>query len=182
MRFVLTLALIALFAWLVGRAVNFELARASQGSAVKVGLRAASPSAVGMPTTYQGRGVRWWARRAVQARRDANARGRTIRRLQATVRARLDQPTGNWLDGAFLCLYRHERGRAGWQTDTSNGYRGGLQMDAAFSYTYGPAWAKRQWGTNPAHWPAAVQMSAAMHAWTTRGFAPWPTTRRYCGL
>ena len=30
--------------------------------------------------TVQGKGVRWWARRAVQARKDANARGRTIRR------------------------------------------------------------------------------------------------------
>ncbi len=39
-------------------------------------------------STYQGKGVRWWARRAVQARKDANARGQTIRRLQASLRHR----------------------------------------------------------------------------------------------
>ena len=131
---------------------------------------------------YQGKTARWWARRAVQARKDANARGRTIRRLQREIRMQHPSATGHWLDGAFLCIYRYERGRGGWQTDTGNGYRGGLQMDAAFSYTYGPAWAKAYWGSNPAHWPAAVQMSAAMHAWTTRGFSPWPNTRRMCGL
>lgn len=177
MRLVVFAAVFVLMVVLTGRAVDHEIARASQVSGPKVGLAAASPSEL-----YQGRDVRWWARRAIQARKDANARGRTIRRLQATVRARLDQPTGHWLDGAFLCLYRHERGAAGWQTQTGNGYFGGLQMDASFSYTYGPAWAKQYWGSNPAHWPAAVQMSAAMHAWTTRGFSPWPTTRRMCGL
>lgn len=33
-------------------------------------------------TTYQGKNVNWWARRAVQARKDANKRGRTIKRLK----------------------------------------------------------------------------------------------------
>lgn len=37
---------------------------------------------VAVDRAYQGHGVRWWARRAVQARKDANARGRTIRRLR----------------------------------------------------------------------------------------------------
>ncbi len=35
--------------------------------------------------TYQGKSVNWWAKRAVQARKDANARGRTIRRLKASM-------------------------------------------------------------------------------------------------
>lgn len=33
----------------------------------------------------QGRDVRWWAQRAVRARRDANARARTIRRLRRVI-------------------------------------------------------------------------------------------------
>lgn len=41
-------------------------------------------------TTYQGKPIRWWARRAVQARKDANARGRTIRRLRAELRRRYE--------------------------------------------------------------------------------------------
>jgi len=36
-------------------------------------------------TTYQGKTAEWWAKRAVQARKDANARGRTIKRLKKTV-------------------------------------------------------------------------------------------------
>lgn len=172
MRFLLIVALIAYFAWATGRAVDYELATAGP-----------PPVQLEQPGyRYQGLTARAWARRAVRARKDANARGRTIRRLQREIRMQHPSATGHWLDGAFLCIHRYERGAAGWQTDTGNGYRGGLQMDAAFSYTYGPAWAKQQWGTNPAHWPAAVQMAAAMHAWTSRGFGPWPTTRRYCGL
>jgi hypothetical protein len=46
--------------------------------------RAEDPPAitVTVPDSYQGKDARWWAKRAVQARRDANARGRTIRRLK----------------------------------------------------------------------------------------------------
>lgn len=40
-----------------------------------------SPSA----TTYQGKSAEWWAKRAVQARKDANARGKTIQRLEKSL-------------------------------------------------------------------------------------------------
>lgn len=36
-------------------------------------------------TTYQGKTIQWWAKHAVQARKDANARGRTIKRLRRTL-------------------------------------------------------------------------------------------------
>jgi hypothetical protein len=39
----------------------------------------------GKVATYQGKDVRWWAARAQQARRDANARRLTIRRLRRTL-------------------------------------------------------------------------------------------------
>ena len=35
--------------------------------------------------TYQGKTAEWWANRAVQARKDANARGKTIQRLKKTL-------------------------------------------------------------------------------------------------
>ena len=84
---------------------------------------------------------------------------------------------------AWLCIHRYERNPAqGWRTQTGNGYYGGLQMDASFQRTYGPAWARRAFGESAHLWPASVQMSAAIQAWTSRGFGPWPTTRRMCGL
>jgi hypothetical protein len=144
--------------------------------------------AIGAPlmvedATYQGKGVHWWARRAVQARKDANARARTIRQLRSVVRARLDMPTGHWLDGAFLCIHRWERNpRQGWQTSTGNGYAGGLQMDDDFVHTYAPAWVIEKFGADASKWPASVQITVAIRAWTTRGFGPWPNTRKSCGL
>jgi hypothetical protein len=40
---------------------------------------------VSVERTVQGRNVRWWSRRAVQARKDANARALTVRRLRRTL-------------------------------------------------------------------------------------------------
>lgn len=37
-------------------------------------------------TTYQGKSAKWWAKHAVQARKDANARAQTIRSLRLTLR------------------------------------------------------------------------------------------------
>lgn len=189
MRLLFVLLLVASAAYLLGPAVDYEQGRAgmlpANVSGPSLGLPDSNPSVL-----YQGRPIRWWAYRAVRNRREANQqrrnsekRGRTIRRLQTVVRGKLDYPTGHWLDGAFLCIHRFERNPTqGWQTDTGNGYRGGLQMDWSFSSTYGPAWARRAFGANPARWPASVQISAAIRAWTTRGFSPWPLTRRMCGL
>jgi len=128
----------------------------------------------------QGKNVVWWSRRAVQNKRDSLARGRTIRRLQHVVRGRLALPTGHWLDGAFLCIHRFERGAAGWQTATGNGYFGGLQMDRSFQRAHG-GWALQAFGSAN-HWPASVQIAVAIQAWTTPGFGPWPNTRRMCGV
>jgi hypothetical protein len=56
--------------------------------AVKVGGDDPNPAAASQTpataagTLVQGKPVQWWARRAVQARKDANARGQTIRRLR----------------------------------------------------------------------------------------------------
>jgi hypothetical protein len=156
-----------LFVPLIGKAVDAEHASAGGTVAVR--------------ELYQGKPIEWWARRTVQARKDANARGRTIRRLRAELRHGMGLSTGHWLDGAFMCIKRYEEDpRRGWQTNTGNGYYGGLQMDRSFQRTYG-AWALRAFGLAD-RWPASVQIAVAIRAWTSRGFGPWPNTRLRCGL
>lgn len=44
-----------------------------------------TPRPPGLQPLVQGKGVQWWAGRAVQARKDANARGVTIKRLRRTL-------------------------------------------------------------------------------------------------
>ncbi|HVM69992.1 MAG TPA: hypothetical protein VM204_09200 [Gaiellaceae bacterium] len=56
--------------------------------AVASAAEGAPRSIAAADATYQGKSARWWAKRAVQARKDANARGRTIRRLKAELRRR----------------------------------------------------------------------------------------------
>lgn len=134
----------------------------------------------------QGRGVVWWSRRAVQARKDANARARTVRILRGALRARVGyQPRRSLasarapgLVSAFVCIHGYE---GAWGSDTGNGYHGGLQMDLLFESTYGPEFV-RQWG-DAENWPPFVQIAVAMRAYLSgRGFAPWPNTARACGL
>jgi len=85
--------------------------------------------------------------------------------------------TSKWLWNAFMCIHRYE---GSWSANTGNGYYGGLQMDWNFMRAYGPEYLRR-WG--PAHnWPPSVQIEVASRAWKTRGFGPWPNTRRMCGV
>jgi len=84
----------------------------------------------------------------------------------------------DWLTEAFLCIHRHE---GTWNSNTGNGYYGGLQMDTAFQRTYGPEYVTR-WGTAD-NWPTWAQVQAARRAYASgRGFGPWPNTARACGL
>jgi hypothetical protein len=32
------------------------------------------------------------------------------------------------------------------------------------------------------NWPRSVQITVAIRGWLSRGFGPWPNTRRMCGL
>jgi hypothetical protein len=82
------------------------------------------------------------------------------------------------LRGAFLCIHRFE---GAWESDTGNGYYGGLQMDTAFQRLYGSDFLS-QWGTAD-NWPVWAQLTAAVRAYQSgRGFTPWPNTARACGL
>jgi hypothetical protein len=77
----------------------------------------------------------------------------------------------------WLCIHRYE---GSWVANTGNGYYGGLQMDYGFMRSYG-ARLLRFKGTAD-HWTPLEQMWVAEHAWRTRGFSPWPTSGRMCGL
>jgi hypothetical protein len=171
-KLLLILAGIAFFALLIGRAWHYELdAHANAAPTVTV------------TETYQNRSIRWWAARAVinrreanQNRRNAEARGRTIRRLQSA------QLTASahffaWLAGAD-CVQRHE---GAWTSATGNGYYGGLQADVSFQRTYAPDLLRRYGGLANT-WPWYAQLQMGYRGWLFRGWSPWPNTARECGL
>jgi hypothetical protein len=121
--------------------------------------------------------------------RFASARGKTgaetlqlwQRRLaQATTQVLRygHQPIPATLNTAFQCIHRYE---GAWDSNTGNGYYGGLQMDIRFQSRYGHEFVLR-WGTAD-NWPAWAQLLAATRAYRAgRGFYPWPNTARVCGL
>jgi hypothetical protein len=77
---------------------------------------------------------------------------------------------------ALLCIHRYE---GSWR-DGSGPYYGGLQMDVGFQQTYG-GWLYRQKGTAD-HWAPLEQIWTAERAVSSRGFSPWPSTARICGV
>jgi hypothetical protein len=80
--------------------------------------------------------------------------------------------------GAWLCIHN---GEGAWNSNTGNGYYGGLQMDYGFMSSYGGEYMK-QWGTAD-NWPVWAQINAARRARDSgRGYSPWPNTARACGL
>lgn len=112
----------------------------SRGTSRLEPVASASPSR----ELYQGRTIEWWARRTVQARKDANARGRTIRRLRAAMeRARVEGigPTlairlvfGERAAGALRVAWCESR----YSTGARNGqYLGLFQMGSYARSTYG---------------------------------------------
>ena len=80
----------------------------------------------------------------------------------------------------FLCIFSHEKGADRWQTNTGNGYYGGLQMDLGFQRTYGWELLRKKGTAN--NWTWLEQIWVAERAHRSRGYYPWPNTARYCGL
>jgi hypothetical protein len=123
------------------------------------------------------------------SRRFAKARGKTgaatlelwQRRLAVATLQVLrygHRPLPRVLSSAFLCIHHYE---GAWNSNTGNGYYGGLQMDRGFQSLYGRDFVSR-WGTAD-NWPAWAQLQAAVRAYRSgRGFYPWPNTARACGL
>jgi hypothetical protein len=113
------------------------------------------------------------------------------RKLAALSLARLGQLNRHWQHRAhktwvqathpprlrdWLCIHRYE---ASW-ADSGGPYWGGLQMDLSFQQTYG-GWLLRHKGTAD-HWSPLEQIWVAVRAARTRGFSPWPSTARDCGV
>ena len=94
------------------------------------------------------------------------------RRIEAKKRAHAVPYYNEW-----MCIHR---GEGAWN-DPNAPYYGGLQMDMQFQRTYG--WqALQKWGTAD-NWHPLTQMWVAEKARASgRGFYPWPTTARNCGL
>lgn len=82
----------------------------------------------------------------------------------------------------FQCIHSHE----GSWTDPNAPYYGGLQMDWGFMATYG-TWLLKNRGTAD-KWTRHQQLHVAYRAYKgwkgfpARGFSPWPSTRRLCGV
>ncbi len=78
----------------------------------------------------------------------------------------------------WLCIHA---GEGAWNSNTGNGYYGGLQMDWDFMSTYGPELLRSKGPAN--NWTPLEQMIVAQRAYDSgRGFYPWPNTARDCGL
>jgi hypothetical protein len=95
-----------------------------------------------------------------------------IRAYRARHRAHHPPHLAEW-----RCIHRWE----GSWTDPNSPYYGGLQMDISFQRTYGAGLLRRK-GTAD-HWAPYEQMWVAERAVKAgRGFYPWPSTARRCGL
>lgn len=84
----------------------------------------------------------------------------------------------SFLLNAFSCIHRYE---GAWNSNTGNGYYGGLQMDIPFQRSYGGEYLSRYGTAN--NWPVEAQIEVAVRAYRSgRGFGPWPNTAHDCGL
>ena len=121
-------------------------------------------------TTVQGKRVEWWARHAIQARKDANKRGRTIRRLKAQMRRGI-------VPWYWLAVGSCESGLR-WTYNGGSGFDGAVQFHP------------RTWATNklPGYPSYAYQASAfqqlvvAEIVLSQQGWAAWPACSRKLGL
>ena len=119
-----------------------------------------------------GRELRWHRAAARWTRRELAQTHRRLYRSSSTTAG----PA--WLVRAFLCIHRWE---GPWNANTGNGYYGGLQMDWTFMRTYGPELLAAKGTAN--NWTPAEQLAVAIRAYNRgRGFYPWPTAARRCGL
>lgn len=137
------------------RRLTLSLRRIYPGHVSRAFARAQAPTA---PAT-----LRLWQRRGAVAALEVSEHGLAL-------------PAS--LHDSFICIHRFE---GAWNSNTGNGYFGGLQMDRAFQSRYGPEFLGR-WGTAD-NWPTWAQLEAAARAYRSgRGFAPWLNTARFCGL
>jgi len=83
----------------------------------------------------------------------------------------------DYVTNGLMCIHKYE---GDWDSNTGNGYFGGLQMDISFQRAYGKEFLRR-WGY--AHrWPVWAQLLVGRRGYYDRGWYPWPNTARFCGL
>lgn len=119
---------------------------------------------------YQGKPILWWARRAVQARKDANARGRTIKRLKAQLR-------GGVLPWYWLAVGSCESGLR-WTYNGSSGFDGAFQFHPT-------TWSANRLSFYPAFAYLASpfqQLVVAEIVLSRQGWGAWPACSRKVGL
>lgn len=82
--------------------------------------------------------------------------------------------SASWYNGA-ICVHEHE---GAWNSNTGNGYYGGMQFDSAsWLANGGGSYASRADLASPHD-----QLLVAYHYWQSSGWNPWPNTARMCGL
>jgi hypothetical protein len=125
------------------------------------------------PIPYQWMAERYPARRLRLLHYWRRTHQQTLNRYQAY--QAVPWLHGSWYEAA-LCVHHYE----GAWNDPNAPYYGGLQMDLSFQAAYGGEYLAA-YGTAD-HWPVVDQLHAAYRAWLSRGWEPWPTTARMCGL
>ena len=154
------MALIAYFAWATGRAIDYELAVASP-----------RPVQLEQPGyRYQGLTARAWARRAVQARKDANARARTIRRLKREL-------ARGYVPWHWLAVGSCESGLR-WDYNGASGFDGAFQFHPGTWSAYRlPTYPSRAYLASPFQQLVIAELVLARQGW-----GAWPACSRKVGL
>jgi hypothetical protein len=115
--------------------------------------------------------------RSAERSNDANHRRWVLKMWNRKAAQRKQQAQHPPRLASWLCINRFE----GPWSDPNAPYYGGLQMDLQFQRTYAPE-LLRQKGTAD-KWTAIEQIWVAERAYRAgRGFTPWSSTARYCGL
>jgi hypothetical protein len=142
------------------------------------------------PQTHMGLTAQQWHKKFVTDRKarvkqagNLGDKVRSLREKVSTLRAVLKQNNGPYSSrpphyNEWICIHG---GEGAWNSNTGNGYYGGLQMDMQFQRTYG--WNLLMTKGTANNWTPLEQMWVAEKAWASgRGFYPWPNTARHCGL
>jgi hypothetical protein len=202
-RFILACGLLLAFAGMATAAAAATGSSHSQGSlstTTSSSTTVATTESRKAPSPWEVREAAAWRRHIRHFRADTRhwltvMRGRppagVSRSLAARALPRLRQLARSWQHrahrawwhanhpphlGGWLCIHRYE----GSWADPGSPYWGGLQMDLSFQRTYG-GWLLHHKGTAD-HWSPLEQIWVAVRASHSRGFSPWPSTARDCGL
>jgi hypothetical protein len=81
-----------------------------------------------------------------------------------------------WWISQAMCVHQGES--SAWDTNTGNGYYGGLQFDVTTWLANGGG----RFAPRADLASEADQLQVAYQTWLQRGWSPWPNTAAACGL